>query len=75
MREIKGTLYKITTTVTKKVKYVECKNSKELIRYIVRTDDMREPLSVVEIKKNGNTPKVAVYTDKYYKKLIREDLR
>lgn len=68
-KEIKGTIYKLTYTATWH-EFVECTNKTELFEYVARQNlEGHGVTSVVEICKDGSTPKVAVLSDKEYKQI------
>lgn len=72
-RQIEGTIYKLTYTATWH-NFVECSSKEDLFKYIVQElADGRVVASVNEICSDGRTPKVAVYTDKHFKKLRKRD--
>ncbi len=68
-KEIKGTIYKLTYTATWH-EFVECSSKTELFEYVARQKLAGYGItSVVEICKDGRTPKVAVLSDKEYKQI------
>lgn len=71
VREIKGSLYRLKDQSIGTIWFVECQNEMELMHYIAH-ECQGIPLNVVYISRDGRTPKVAVYTNAYYKDLIRK---
>lgn len=72
MREITGTLYRITYAATGLCRIVECQDIKELIKYVDELERKSPISSVVELDIKGNsvrTPKVAIKSNPYYKLL------
>lgn len=68
-KEIKGTIYKLTYTATWH-EFVECISKTELFEYVARQNLAGYGItSVVEVCKDGRTPKVAVFSDKEYKQI------
>jgi len=71
VRELKGTLYRLTDQSIGTVWFVECENEMVLMNYIAYECE-GIPLSVVHISRDGKTPKVAVYTNAYYKDVMKK---
>lgn len=71
-REVQGNLYRLTDKSIGTVWFVECSNEMELMNYVAY-ECGGIPLNVVHVSKNGKTPRVAVYTNAYYKDLIKKN--
>lgn len=72
MRIIEGKLYRITIYCGG-VQFIEASNEKELFTYVAKIVKKGSIItSVNEIKADGKTPKVAVLTNKEYKKILNE---
>lgn len=71
VREIKGTLYKITSYSS--ARFIECENLNDLHRYVAECLLHGYTVaSVVEICADGTTPRVKVLSDKNFKRILRE---
>ena len=71
MNRINYKLYKVSSLTSMKIVFVEAESEKHFMEYMA-VKWVHEPSSVVEILNNGRTPKVAVYTNHYYKKLTNK---
>lgn len=70
-KEIKGTIYKLTYTATWH-EFVECSSKTQLFEFVARQKLAGYGItSVVEICKDGRTPKVAIFSDKEYKAIYK----
>ena len=71
IKKLKGTVYKLTYTATWH-EFVECSSKTELFEYVARQKLAGYGItSVVEICKDGKTPKVAIFSDKEYKAIYK----
>lgn len=71
-RKIEGTIYRLTYTANWHT-FVECSSKEDLFRYIAEERANGQIItSVNEICKDGSTPKVKVYTDKEFKKILKQ---
>lgn len=69
-RKIKGVLYRIS--LHGRHLFVECENKEDLFRYIAQiTVYGCVVMSVTEMCYDGSTPKVKVFTDKEFKRILR----
>ena len=71
-REIKGSIYKLTYTAIWN-NFVECSSKQDLFEYVA--DEIMAGqivTSVVEMCKDGSTPRVRVHTDKEFQKILKE---
>ncbi len=74
VKQIKYRLYRVSSPVTSTTFYVEAVTEEDIIKYAyITTKAYGSPLHIVEIKNDGMTPKVAIYTSKLYKELKKED--
>ena len=73
IKEIKNNLYKVRVYYGG-VHFIECDNLKELFKYLIVNFELKGFIisNVNEILPNGASPKVAVKTNKEYKKLLKE---
>lgn len=70
-KEIKGTIYKLTYTATWH-EFIECSSKTDLFEYVACLKLAGYGItSVVEICKDGKTPKVAIFSDKEYKAIYK----
>lgn len=70
-RKIEGTIYRLTYFATVR-SFVECGSQKELFEYIAQElIDGRIVVGVNEMCKDGSTPKVKVFTDRDFKKILK----
>lgn len=71
-REIKGSIYKLTYTATWH-NLIECSCKQDLFEYVA--DEIiagQIVTSVVEMCKDGSTPRVKVHTDKEFQKILKK---
>lgn len=71
-RVIEGTIYRLSYTATWHV-LVECSSKQDLFEYVA--DEIMAGqivTSVVEMCKDGSTPRVKVHTDKEFQKILKE---
>ena len=71
-RVIEGTIYRLSYTATWH-ELVECSSEQALFEYVA--DQIvrgRIITSVVEMCKDGSTPRVKVHTDKEFKRVLKE---
>jgi siroheme synthase (precorrin-2 oxidase/ferrochelatase) len=69
-RVIKGQLYRVFPQCDMGSCFVECANENELMEFLVEHYYGR-PITVALITTYGKSPKVAVYTNPYYKQLVK----
>ena len=71
-RKIEGVIYKITYELCW-CKFVECSSKEDLFKYIAKEIVNGQVVtSVNEICKDGSTPKIKIYTDKDFKKILKQ---
>lgn len=71
-RRIEGTIFRLTYTATWN-DYVECSSIEDLFKYIAQEYINGQIItSVNEVCKDGKTPKIKVFTDSNFKKILRE---
>lgn len=66
-----GRIYRVRSTVSCFTAYVVTTTEEELMQYMVGKQGM--PCSVVWLRNDGTTPKVSVYTNPYYRTLLKGD--
>lgn len=72
IHKINETLYRIRT-YTGVIHFVECDSVKELYRYVIDLQLKGYVItSINRMDSDGSTPKIAVFTNKEYKKLLTE---
>lgn len=71
-REIKGSIYKLTYTATWH-NLVECSSKQDLFEYVAKEIVAGQFVTgVVEMCKDGSTPRIKVHTDKEFKKILNQ---
>lgn len=71
-RRIEGTIFRLTYTATWH-DYVECSSIEDLFKYIALEYINGQIItSVNEVRKDGRTPKIKVFTDSNFRKILRE---
>ena len=71
-REIKGSIYKLTYTATWH-SLVECSSKQDLFEYVAKEIVAGQFVTgVVEMCKDGSTPRIKVHTDKEFKKILNQ---